>query len=214
MIENKILKTHLLGHLHPYFEHKSYVGDHPSFDFLRSTRFGHSGIVCATQEYEDGIYFQFFLGIRHDIIEKQLPSILGRHEYFNTISNTLMVNSTFIDHSMPNRSFCTSRQEVINLGNRFIDFMDRNGFSFLDHYKSLAKLNQLLNQKTSSSSAWTNHNYQRCFRGMLIAKILNDPNYDRYFLMHQQYLAERGFGGQILSRFNTTFARLQKISLN
>lgn len=211
------MKNYLLNYLQPYFEHKKYGEAQLGIDFIRKTSFGHSCIQCMVTEYDDGVLIRYFAGIRNDLLERTLNHLLGENLLRYDGITSLMVEGDIIHSGKKDsqfRFFCKDKDDIKKSGDAFIDLMDRKGFDFLEHYKSVEKIDFLYNNKSQLSANWTNHSYIRCFRAMTSAKILGREDYERLFQMHQQYLAEHGFKGMILEKFNRTFARLERISLN
>ncbi len=211
------MKEYLLSYLQPYFEHKKYDEGKLGIDFLRKTSFGHSCIQCLVTEYPDGIMVKYFAGIRNDLLERSLNHLLGENLLRYDGITSLMVEADIVNSGKKGTSyryFCRDKKSIRKSGDAFIDLMDRKGFDFLDYYKSVENIDSLYNDRPRLSASWTNHSYIRSYRAMTSAKILGRPDYDRLFFMHQQYLAEHGFKGMILEKFNRTFARLKRVSLN
>jgi len=210
------MKEYLLSYLQPYFEHKKYDEGKLGIDFIRKTSFGHSCIQCMVTSYEDGVLIRYFAGIRNDLLERTMNHLIGENLLRYDGVTSLMVEADVLQTGNIEkfRFFCRSEDDIKKSGDSFIDLMDRRGFDFLDHYKSVEKIDFLYNDKAKMSAKWCNHSYIRCFRAMTSAKILGRTDYDRLFLMHQQYLVEHGFKGLILDKFNRTFARLKSVSLN
>ncbi len=206
----------LAQHLYPYFEHKKYHQADNELHFYRNTSFGRSQIIVNALPYDDEIFVELHLGLRHHIVEKMLSDILGRSDYYSETSLTFITNALNLSNSElhQKRISCKSKDELLKAGDFFIDFMDRRGFDFLDHYKTLKNIDSLMNDKPVYSAKLVNHSYHRCFRAMVTAKVLNRNDYTKLYLMHQQYLAQRGFNGEILHKFNATFARLKEMYLN
>ncbi len=160
-------------------------------------------------------YVKVFAGIRHNLVERTLVNGFGMSEYFKNHSYTLLPSWKEIDPDNTVSSLpCRQISDIKVAGDMAIEFMDRKGFDFLNHYKSLKALDHVFNDLPKVSAKWTKHSYLRCFRAMTIAKLMDRQDYDRLFQMHRQYLEKRGFGGAIINRFDTTFARLKRFSLN
>jgi hypothetical protein len=215
MLRQASAKSTLLELLDPYFEHKHYSKCRGVIDFYCETNFGHSSIIISVSGNEGDEVAELFPGIRHNLVEHFLIDLFGTNAYYNTWSHSLLPSWRFLQSEMESfRLPCNTPAEIDAAIDRFIDFMDRRGFDFLNHYRELAKIDQLLNDRPKVAARWCNHNYQRCFRALATAKLLNRPDYDRMFLMNQQYMAERGFAGKIMQKFNTTFANYKDLSLN
>ena len=207
----------LLNHLQPYFEHKRYEQGYQGIDFLRQTSFGHSSIHLNKTQYEDGLMVSFFIGIRISLLETSLNTLLGQNNIRYDGITSLMVNANSIAKNsikLKDKYFCITPSDVRKAADAFIDFMDREGFDFLNNYKTINKIDSLYNDFPEKSAQWCNHSYIRCFRAMTSAKILGRQDYEVLLDMHEQYLAERGYKGQILEKFKSTFALLNRISLN
>jgi hypothetical protein len=172
-------------------------------------------VVCAIDWIDHEAVLSFHIGLRHHMVESMLAHYTSSQVHFNQSSHTLMVSwHQCSSINLPRRVVCSSERELIQATDLFMDFMDRDGFNTLDKYKSLRAADELLNDHPLLSSNWCNHSWQRCFRGMTTAKLLNRNDYERLFQMHQQYLLQRGAPGQIIEKFSTIFARLHRLSLN
>jgi len=211
------MKAYLLNYLQPYFEHKRYDEGKLGIDFIRKTSFGHSCIQCMVTEYEKGALVRYFIGIRNDLLERTLNHILGETQLRYDGITSLMIDADVLSREKGGnrfRFYCQNTKDVKHSADAFINLMDRKGFDFLDHYKSVENIDSFYNDHPKVSAKWCNHSSIRCFRAMTTAKILGRNDYDRLFSMHQQYLSERGFKGPILENFNRTFARLKRVSFN
>jgi hypothetical protein len=207
-------KSYMGKYLHPYFEHKRYM-EVEDLVYRRSTTFGESAFVCSVTGDDDMAYVKFFLGIRHDLVEKALVNGFGLGDYFRHSSHTLLIPWSDIDSDqIPNVLPCKGLSDLKAAGDWAISFMDERGFDFLNHYKRLSALDRLFNDKVDLSAKWARHSYLRCFRAMAIARIMNRSDYDRLYQMHRQYLEKRGYGGKITAKFEATFARMKRLSLN
>lgn len=208
------VRSYLSKYLHPYFEHKKYLAE-GELIYKRPTTFGSSVFIATITGDDEMAYAKFFIGIRHDLVEATLTNGFGLKDYFRNSSYTLLlpwsdINSKEIPHAVP----CREYADVKAAGEWGIKFMDEKGFDFLNHYKHLEKLDSIFNDKPELIAKWTRHNYLHRFRAMAIAKLMNRPDYDRLFQMHRQYLESRGFAGKITQKFDTTFARLKRVSFN
>jgi hypothetical protein len=207
-------RNYLHQHLHPYFDYKKYI-EKGELNYERKTRFGGSTFVATVTGDEEVGYVNFFTGIRYNLVELTLKNTYGLREYFEQSSYTLLVNWKNLDRlraasSIPFRKL----SELEAIGDLAIEFMDEKGFDFLNHYKELVNLDRLFNDRSPTLAKWTNHNYYHRFRAMAIAKLRNREDYDTLFEMHREYMVSRGLSGSIVAKFDSTFARLKKLSLN
>lgn len=207
-------KSYMHSYLHPYFDHKRY-GSKGDLIFERKTRFGKSVCICTVTGDSEMAYVKFFLGVRHDLVENTLINGFGLNEYFKNSSHTLLLPWSDVDSAgLPISIPCVRMSDIKKAAERGLAFMDEKGFDFLNHYKKLESLDRLFNDKPHISSKWARHSYLRCFRAMVMAKILDRSDFDRLMQMHRQYLESRGFSGAITAKFDATFARMKRISLN
>lgn len=204
--------TQLIDYLYPYFEHKRYVLLRGNTQFKRKTNFGFSSVLCSISGGDGNTSVRFFIGLRHDLIERSLAGLFGQGDYYHTASHTLLVDARKLGWTSSGSISCQRDLELE--ADLFIDFMDRKGFSFLDTYRRLTFCDQLFNEQREKSATWTNHQYQRCFRAMAIAHVLKRPDLEPLFERHRTYLLHRGFGGEIIRKFDTHFAPSRLPSLN
>lgn len=208
----------LLDYLHPYFEHKHYTMHAGAMQFKRTTSFGHSSVVCNLSSDGEFSWLTFYLGLRHDLVERAQAGLFGKRAYYQTESHTLIVDSRWIQNpsapALPGRVRIHNQLDLELACDAFIDFMDRSGFAFLDKCRSLASLDKLFNNNDKRSALWCNHHYQRCFRAMTIAQIINRGDVALLHQKHRNYLESRGFKGEILHKFDAQYAHMQKLSLN
>lgn len=217
-MNTRIYTERLREYLHPYFEHKHYILGRGGIEFRRKTSFGHSVIIANTIECGDATVVDFHLGLRHDMVETAMSGLFGQREYYLNDSVTLLADWRLPKSNDPKvrtkRSEIRSTRDVDALGDAFIDFMDRIGFTFLEKYTGLQALDHLYNHRTALSAEWCNHSYQRCFRGMVIAEVRGRRDLALLRDKHRLYLLSRGYAGQVVQKFDTNFARAGQISLN
>ncbi|MFN2422832.1 MAG: hypothetical protein ABR572_03560 [Cryomorphaceae bacterium] len=208
----------LRDYLHPYFEHKHYALGRGGTEFRRKTSFGHSVIIVNLIDGDDATVVDFHIGLRHDLVEKAMSGLFGQRDYYLTDSATLLTDWRLLKSADPEertkRFKIREIRDVDAIGNAFIDFMDRIGFSFLEKYTKLQALDHLYNHRTAVSAERCNHSYQRCFRAMVIAEIRGRRDLALLREKHRAYLLGRGFAGQVVQKFDTNFARAGQISLN
>jgi hypothetical protein len=204
----------LRKHLEPYFDHKNYVEKQPLI-YERQTRFGSSVVIATVTGDDEMTYVKLFVGIRHHLVELTLTNTFGLDDYFKNSSFTLLVHWKNLDPEVVTAAMpCREYSDIKAVGDMIIDFMDRKGFDFLNHYKHLSNLDRLFNDRFDTIAKWNNHNYLTAFRAMAIAKLSDRNDYDRLFTKHYGYLDSRGLSGPIIEKYSSTFAYLKKLSLN
>lgn len=204
----------ILGeHLHPYFHHKKYMEKQPLV-FERRTRFGSSVFIATITGDEEMAYVKFFIGLRHDLVELTLINTFGLEDYFRNSSYSLLLNWNQLDSNLAASLPSKDLIDMTTIGDMAIDFMDRRGFDFLNHYKHLVNLDRLYNDLPGKAAKWNNHSYLHRFRAMAIAKLAGRQDYDQLLRVHREYLESRGLTGPIIAKFDTTFAHLKKLSFN
>lgn len=203
---------HLLEYLYPYFEHKRYALLEGNAQFKRITNFGFSSVLCSVHGEGRNTAVRFFIGLRHDLVERVLAGLFGQEGYYHSGSHTILVDARNLGWT--SMGIVQNLRDLGQEADLFIDFMDRKGFDFLNTYRRLAACDILFNDKTETSAVWCNHQYQRCFRGMAIAHLTKHPDLALLFNQHRTYLAQRGFGGEIIRKFDVNFAKVRQPSLN
>ncbi len=215
MIYETHAKQVLYQHLESYMEHKRYGGNASDLHFVRLTNFGNSAVKITTEQAEDGLRFRVFLGLRHQLVEEWLANYGLPGTHYSQASYTLMVKSDRLAGGVAFEQWpAKTETEVGAIAESFIAFMDKTGFDFLDRYKELKAIDRLYNENTVLAGKLNSFNYQYAFRAMAMAKICHREDYDRLMAMHRQNLASRGFSGEILAKFDITFARLKHFSVN
>jgi len=204
----------LRQYLQPYFDHKRYTERRPLV-FERKTSFGSSVVIVTLSGDDDLYYAKMFLGIRHDLVELTLTNTFGLDQYFQKSSYSLLLHWKHLDsNKIASALPCRSTDDMEAVGEMMIELMDAKGFDFLDHYKSLSQLDYLYNDRFDKISKWTNQSYLTPFRAMAIAKLMKRADYEDLFQKHRGFLEMRELSGPILAKFESTFARLRRLSLN
>jgi len=202
----------IFDYLLPYFEHKRYDAAKGHPQFRRKTNFGFSSVILQVSEQGGLSYVRFFLGLRHDLIENMLAGLFGQESYYRSESHTLLVETAKLGWKV--NDAMRDDSDIIAIGDGFIDFMDRTGFSFLDHYRRLKACDILFNETPAKSAQWCNHQYQRCFRAMAVAHVLKRNDLGHLRAIHRTYLLSRGFSGRVVQKFDVNFAQTEHLSLN
>ncbi len=207
----------LLDYLLPYFEHKRFKVHQEHLQFYRPTAFGHVSAILQLSDANEGQYLSFHLGLRHVLVEGAMAGLFGNAHYYHTESHTLLIDIRHLiaqGAPLPGRILITNEEQLKSAGDAFINFMDHKGLNFFEDYKTLKSIDVLYNQHTERSALWCNHHYQRCFRGMLSAIILKRNDLEPIAETHRIYLEQRGFGTQILQKFDAALVQLRALSLN
>jgi hypothetical protein len=201
--------------LMPYFEHKKYVWHSDINQFIRPTRFGHAGVVANVIPSAGSYYIEFFIGIRHDLVENSLRTLWSIAPYYQKQSYTLLPSYGVLN-ALQNggRFFCDKLEDIYRSADAFTHFMDMKGFDFLDHYRKLANLDYLFNEHAGIGRRWSNYSYQYSFRAMMLAKLRNRHDIDILYGIHRSFLIERGYTGSLIEKFDANFAQLKILSLN
>ncbi len=193
--------------LFPYFEHKRYMLlNRGSGQFSRSTNFGLSTIQMSVTNYTGSVYVEFFLGIRHQLLEETLKNVTGFTNHYNDQSHTLLVSWYHIwPEVLLKRYECRNFAELDAVADILIDFLDSRGFDFLHKYRTTLALCDLLNSESNISREWAHHNYLHAFRGLLLAKLSGSSDLSVSYTNHRAYLLERGFGEKIIDSFDRMY---------
>jgi hypothetical protein len=218
VIKSASFSALLFDYLLPYFEHKQYLLRKGDGQFTRLTSFGHSGVVCTVSETPDGSFLNFQLGLRHSAIEQAMAGLFGNTDYYHGSSYTLLVDWRYLQvpsgAALAPRILLRKREDIAVACDAFIAFMDRQGWAFLDNYRSLKAIDKLYNRQGNYSALLCAHQYQRCFRGMLAAQMLHRPGLAALRNAHRTYLLQRGYSGMVVRKLDLTFAQMGNLSLN
>jgi hypothetical protein len=148
-------------------------------------------------------------------VEQRLASLQGTAPYYQSQSYTLLPSiEQIIVNRRAERLVCENKDDVRSVAEMFINFMDMEGFDFLNHYRKIASLDMLFNQNCEVGRRWSNYSYQYSFRAMILAKLRNRSDMDDLYRAHRRFLLERGCPSQIIGKFDANFAQLKTHSFN
>ena len=160
--------------------------------FVRKTKFGSQIIGGGVRNYDPEFHTSCSVGIRFDEVEEIYSLIIGTSPRIALQSLTLgKAYSEYLN--VNNFSFTIIKEEDVN---KWVDeivlFLDQFGFEFFDKYYSLADLDILFNNdiKHQMAGGFRYDELNRACRGIIIAKLVNNPSYDEIIIKYRKIISE------------------------
>ena len=183
--------------------------------FRRSTEKGFSCLILSSSPATEGIMIEAHIGLRLDAVENLAFPFTNGLPGFQPDSMTIVA---------PLANLYGKRFQLLNLKNEkdqvaaaklFITQFEDKGLPFIEEYNELSELNQLFNLSPSTTLSIVHNQINRCFRGLVIAKLSQSPDFEKIAEAYQQMLTNKLYAtDQAVQKFERLKWFLQHYSMN
>lgn len=210
----KNLETSLYQQLKEYFSLHAFKLLPEYKQFRKDTDIGFQNIIISVTKYDKEIIVEVNIGVRVNLVEDFAQQFLDvpieYRQHANTIITSIgkLSNTKYLRYKIENEEDVNTCYEAIR------DFMHEQGFAFLDYACRLANLDVLLNEKPHKASTHVYNQTHRCFKGIIVAKLNNNPLFFELIDKHQQALEKLKVGEVEMEKYMKLVNFLLYLSLN
>lgn len=184
--------------------------------FRKQGTHGFQNIIPTLSTYEQAqeTLVEFNLGVRLDIVEDLVNQFTQHLADFQADTNTLLtsmgrlLDKPFLRFNIKNES------DVQQVSQNFMQFMEQQGFKFLDHISKLAHLEQLTNQNPDQVHPYFYNNYHRCLKGLTLARLNHRTDFETLAQIYQRQLLRRNAPPVQQNNFKKLHHYLSHFSVN
>jgi hypothetical protein len=206
--------SHFILHLIPFFDRFGYELLLPKHQFRKSQPNGFQMIIPALSVYEEVCLVELNLGVRLDAVEEFVGQFTNILQMNRADTATLLTSMGRLQGKKYLRFQIKDLQELNSVCLQVQDFMEDKGFEFLDQAMELAYLDVLINGQSHIPSPYIYNQTYRCMRGLYIAKLNQNPSYQRIVQDYKTLVAQSNATDQQRKAFERICQYLEVFSVN
>lgn len=200
--------------MQPFFEKNGYQLNAVLQQFRRYSEGGFTNIIFSPSYYDDCQILEVSFGSRINLVEESIMPFSNGINGYREESNTSITNLSQY-HGIKNYRYKifdeASHNEALE---ELCNFFEQDGFSFLNSLTDIPRLEALFNAKPEEKNPLAFNQQLRCFRGMALAALTQNPDRAdlkvRYLRLLQRYRTAE----VIIERFERFAQHLSQISYN
>ena len=156
--------------------------------FRKTTPYGFKCFILSTTVYDDLSICEFHAGIRFDQLESIAFPYTNGLKGFSAHSMSLVTSLAKLKGERFERFEVRSIEDIYKLNrNAWSDFV-KTARPFFKAHDNLIALDRLFNDTPTQTLKWVNNNIDRCFRGLVIAHVINNPNFNKLKEIYREEL--------------------------
>lgn len=181
--------------------------------FRKEFDFGFQSIIPSVSLHQGEAFIEIHLGIRHHQVEELLVQFTNHPTIYQTDTHTIIASIGKLLGKKYFRYKAKTEEDLYQVGNEIQGFMDQEGFHFLNHTQ-LQKLNELVNAQPEQNSLYIYNNYHRCLRGIILAKMTHNLNFEQLGVIYLKRLKVLAVPDEQIQSFKRLVSFLAKFSFN
>lgn len=189
----KTTEAKLYYALYDFFEAEGFRLHMNKKQFRKSTPAGFVNIIFSVSEYEKDkdAWVEVHIGCRNDQIEQIAQQFLNVNLVeFRADVNTLIISTGKYNDVKYFRYKIQNDEDLADTCEAIKEFMIYSGFSFLNSVTKLSDIDRVLNSVPHKPSNYLYNQTHRCFKGLIAAKLNNNPRYQRLEDTYRDYLTK------------------------
>jgi hypothetical protein len=180
----------------------------------RNKTFGFESVVVSVSSYEDVSLVEFFLGIRHELVEKTAFQFTNGHKAFAPNSHTLLVSMALLLGKKIQRYSLKTQDEIEGVVSDFLENLKEVGYDFWQANQSLEQLHNLFNSNPSEPLRAVSNELIRAVKGTVISKLIQNPNHEELEELYFHKLSNNGTPKEMLDNYLRLIGLLRLHSYN
>lgn len=176
--------------MQPLFQEKGFHFVPQFKQYRKLMPIGFQCVIFSFSHYPEGSLVEVHLGIRVDMVEQLAFPYTNGLPGFKEDSLTLVTPLARL-FGMPFERFdLINRQDLIQTSRKVTYQLAEKGWQFLNGNTRLTHLDQLFNHQPEEELSLVHNQANRCLRGMTIARLNQDPNFQSLAQIYRQQLQQ------------------------
>ncbi|PAC31010.1 hypothetical protein [Flectobacillus sp. BAB-3569] len=196
-----------------FFEH-DYLLMVDKKQYRKITSSGFLNVIFTCTSYENEILLDVNIGCRNEKIEQIAQQYLGNSRDYWGDANTFVISIGKFNDSKNFRYKIQTDSDLDDVCEEVRSFMLTHGFEFLETHSSLEAINHMFNATPKISCKYAYNQSHRRFKGLIVAKLVNDDNFKDLFEKHQRGLIFSVAPEEELQKFDRLMGFLMYVSDN
>ncbi|MDX2301299.1 MAG: hypothetical protein NW226_00810 [Microscillaceae bacterium] len=182
--------------------------------FRKKNASGFQCIIPSVSVYQQVAYIEIHLGLRHQAVEELLVQFSNHPLEYQSDTCTVLVSIGKLLNRKYFRYKAHTEADIRRIGEDIQKFMDEQGLHFLQEASKIMVLDSLLNAEPEISNIYCYNHFHRCLRGIILAKMTQNPDFERLGRIYKQNLLRHHVPLEQSRNFDKLLNFLEKFSLN
>ncbi len=156
-------------------------------------------MISATQ-YPEGILAELHIGIRHNLVEEIVAPFAEGLQSSGADTHTLMVSQGRIEGEVHRREWIRDPADSVVVAYQWQQWMAEKGFAWLEIYRDLDWLEQLLIDDPERAQRWIPNAFNRSLRTLAVAYVRQRPDFEAIRRRCQRELRAAGVASELYLR--------------
>lgn len=207
-------QTFFVKQLIPFFKEWGFEYIDTYSQFRKTDKMGFKNIILSISQYEDEIWIEATLGIRKDEVERISQPFLSNLSDFRNQTTTISISLGKLNQNPYFRYKAENEEDLEVCAEELTKFMTEEGMIFLESKNSLQELDLIFNKLPKRPILYVHNQDHRFFKGIVLAKITNNPKYDELVELYYRTLIHQKANESIQDNFKRLTAFLVHYSIN
>jgi hypothetical protein len=207
-------QTFFVKQLIPFFKEWGFEYIDVYSQFRKTDKMGFKNVILSISHYETEIWIEVTLGIRKDEVERITQPFLSNFTDFQNQTTTISVSLGKLNQNPYFRYKAENEEDLEVCAEQLMDFMTEEGMTFLEEKNSLQELDLTFNKVPKHPILYVHNQHHRFFKGIVLAKITNNPKYDELSEIYFRSLITQKANETIQVNFKRLVAFLVHYSVN
>ena len=159
-------------------------------------------------------FAELHLGVRVDLVEQLVYQFTSGLAEYGPHSTTLITSAGRILGRPYFRYSLESPSDITVAAEQMKQFMDSEGFGFLEKYQRIDALDNLFNDEPHEKSPYLTNQLNRSLRGIILAKLAQREHWLQLVIGYRAQLTLRGTPGPMMQRYDRLTDYLINFSVN
>lgn len=200
--------------LQPLFQAQGYELIAAKKQFRKRTRNGFRSVIFSISGKADEQILDIYFGLRFDVIENLVQQFLCGPAQDEKESNTILVSLNRLKEPPLQRFIITDTSSLHDACKEISEFMQDKGFRFLQAFDRLRRVDAKINRRPQAPSPYMYNQIHRCFKGVVIARILQRNDFEMLTTIYRNYLYSQWAPAHVMDNFNKLVNYLKYFSFN
>lgn len=212
----KITEAKIYDALYSFFLNEGFELLIEKKQFRKITPTGFINVIFSISEYEkdSDVWVEVHIGGRNHQIEQIAQQFLNVNLMdFRADANTVVISTGKYNDVKYFRYKIHDSDDLHEACASIRNFMNTTGLGFLKKVSQLSEINRLLNRTPTQPSKYLYNQIHRCFKGLIAAKLTENPRYLQLIETYRKYVHQNGTETE-LQNYERLVAYLQYYSAN
>ena len=207
-------QTFFVKQLIPFFKEWGFEYIDAYSQFRKTDKMGFQNVILSISQYETEIWIEVTLGVRKNEVEHISQQFLSNLTDFHNQTTAISVSVGKLNQNPYFRYKAENEEDLEVCAEELIKFMTDEGMIFLEEKNSMQDLDAVFNKIPKRPILYIHNQHHRFFKGIVLAKITNNPRYEELVELYYRSLAIQKANETIQANFKRLVNFLVHYSVN